>query len=232
MSEPRDPRLEQLAAPPTRGGFHAELWQRAAASERSFRRRRRLVIFIAVGVALAAASAAAMSRFDEPAKPTDQTISCPIPSWGGVNAVHLLAQVIGPPPPDPGSNGVRQFAAVILSSASSIGQLQYAGVTSKGAKGPVYDYFDKTNCRSAPAIPLSRSGLRLVATVRGTQGAQSEKECWLAPRMTVRLQVKVVSGARIAAMLAVASGRASRPVAYVAWTPTLVRVWAAPSCEH
>ena len=232
MPESRDPRLERLAAPPTRVGFHAELWQRAAANERSFRRRRRLVIFIAVGVALAAASAAAMSRFDEPARPTDQTISCPIPSQGGVNAVHVLAQVIGPPPPDPGSNGVRQFAAAILSSVNVLGQLQYAGVTSKGATGPVYDYLDNADCRSAPAIPLSRSGLRLVAVVRGTQGAQSEKECWLAPRMTVRLQVQAVRGTRIAAVLAVASGRALRPVAYVAWTPTLVRVWAAPSCEH
>jgi hypothetical protein len=230
MSEPQDPRLEQLVAPPTREGFHAELWQRTDAGERSFRRRRRLAIFIAVGAVLATASSAAMSRFDEQAKPIDQTISCPIPSWGGVNPVRLLAQVIGPPVP--GSNGVPRSGAVYLTAANPNGSIEYAGVGSTRPKGPVGHSIDNTICRSAPAIALSRSGLHLVAVVRGTHGAQAQQECWLAPRISVRLQVKVVRGTRVAAVLAVSSGRALRPVAYVAWTPTLVRVWAAPSCEH
>lgn len=223
-----DTRLERLVAPPPGPDFHGNLWERIGVQERVSRRRRRVAMVVAVAAALGTVSAAGVFAFGEQTRPVDRTIACPVPDQGGVNRLNLTARVKAPPMKFGGKTVPSPAVAIIDAGAMGATQVQYAGVTS--VRGGYL--FDESVCQSAPPIPLARSGLPAAGVYRGTGGAGIQRECWLAPTIVVRLRVTVgASGAPVEARLALRSGAKLRPVAYIEWTPTLVRAFVSSSCQ-
>jgi hypothetical protein len=223
-----DTRLERLVAPPADPDFHGNLWERIGVQERVSRRRRRVAMVVAVAAALGTVSAAGVFAFGEQTQAVDRTIACPVPDQGGVNRVNVTAHVKAPPMHYSGKTFPNPALAIIDTGAPGTQQLQYVGVTS--IRGGIS--FDESVCQAAPAIPLARAGLPAVGVYRGTAGAGIRRECWLAPTVTVRMHVTLgAAGAPVEARLAVRSGAKLRPVAYIEWTPTLVRAFVSSSCQ-
>jgi hypothetical protein len=228
MADDPDARLEGLIAPPAGADFHSNLWDRIGIQERAARRRRRVVLVVAIAAALGTLSAAGVRAFGEQTHPADRTLSCPVPDQGGVNRLNLTAHVKAPPMKYNGTTFPNPAVAIIDTGAPGMTQLQYVGVTS--VRGGTQ--FDESVCHTAPPIPLARAGLPAAGVYRGTAGAGIRRECWLAPTVTVRMRVTFgPSGAPIEARLAMRSGAKLRPVAYVEWTPTLVRAFVSSSCQ-
>lgn len=84
--------------------------------------------------------------------------------------------------------------------------------------------FDTTDCRATKSIPFDPSALPAAWVYRGAHGGDFARQCWLAPVVTVRMRVTMSgSGAPRSARLVVLNGVRLRPVAYVEWSPTLLR---------
>ena len=223
-----DKRLEALRAPPAGLDFHQGLWERIAAKERTSRRRRRITATVAIAAALVTASAAGVFAFGEQTPPLDQTLTCPLPEQGGVNVLNLVVHVKAPPIAYGGKPVPNPAVALVTAGPLGSSQEQYAGVSS--LRGGYW--FDQSVCRTARSIPLSRSALSSAGVFKGAEGAGIQRECWLAPTFTVRLRVTLgASSTPVAARLAIRSGAKLRPVAYIEWSPTLVRAFVSSSCR-
>jgi hypothetical protein len=228
MTEEPEPRLERLVAPPAGQDFHTQLWERIGDGERASRRRRRTLIAVAAAAALLTVSAAGVFAYGQEQQPLDRTISCPVPEQGGVNVLYLTAHVKAPPVTYGTKAVPRPAVALVEAGDQVVTQLQYAGVTA--VRGGYL--FDQTVCHTAPAIPLTRAGLHAVGTYTGSKGDGADRECWLAPIVSIRMHVKLGrSGAPVAAKIAVRSGAKLHPVAYIDWTPTRITAYVSPSCQ-
>jgi hypothetical protein len=229
-------------APARPPGFDEELWRRIGAHERAAARRARVVAAVATAIAIAATSAAGVLAFGGGARglsTVDRTLTCPVPERGGVNLLKLFARVKGSPPTtlqgyelsNPATVEVDAGRMLLFTAGvPHIYQATYAGA-SPALKGGYT--FDERACVQARSIPLTAAGLQSAGTFRGTHGAGLARECWLAPLSTIRLRVTVTnSGVPVAAKLALRSGKKLRPIAYVDWTPTLVRAWATSDCHE
>jgi len=225
MSELRDT-LERLVAPPPRAEFHDELWDRLQASERATARRWRAAAIVATALAVAATSAAGVLAFGSSAPATlDRTISCPAPDQGGVNVVRLNAQAKQRPIPVGGKLEPNP-AIVFFAIGPTVNQLPLISLSS----GKTGYSLDHSLCTATREIPLARSGLPL--SVFRTSGGVF-RECWVAPRITIRLRARFgSSGVPLAALLAVRSGKRQHPVAYIDWTPRRVTAYLSPICHR
>ncbi len=217
-------RLVRLEAPPVRPGFREELWERIEERERSATRRWRASAIVAVAVAVAAASAAGVLAFGVASgatSPVDETVSCPIEIVGGVNKLvlgaiprHKPIRVNGKLEPRPGGFWAQ--------SGLTNTPVQLAFLT--GLKDGVT--LDHLVCTPAQRIPLARAGLPLLNVLNAFHGGTVSQECWVAPRITLRLHVIFgKTGAPIAAQMAIRSGAKRRPVAFFDWTLARIRAY-------
>jgi hypothetical protein len=91
---------------------------------------------------------------------------------------------------------------------------------------------DRNVCTPAPRIPLAPAGLPLLGD-GGVNGGDIGRECWVGPRITLRVHVRLGrSGAPVAAELAIRTGRKQHPVAFIQWTPTRARGYFSSICDH
>ena len=93
----REHRLDRLAAPPARTGFHDELWDRVEAAERAATRRWRrtsiALAVIAIGAIATATSLAAALNTGSGRSVVDRTYSCVALSSGALPTVLIAAYV-------------------------------------------------------------------------------------------------------------------------------------------
>ncbi|HWX09362.1 MAG TPA: hypothetical protein VNY33_05240, partial [Gaiellaceae bacterium] len=113
-------------------------------------------------------------------------------------------------------------------------QTTYAGAYAGAALTQKAGYtLDGSVCRTAKQIPFAPAGLRAAGVFTGAQGAGVARECPIGDPATFRMRVTLAkSGLPVAAKLALRGGKRLRPVAYVDWTPTRVKVWLAPGCQQ
>lgn len=232
--------LQRVAAlaPPRPPFFRGELWRRIDRAERRARRRRVAAALIGGALALAALTAGGVLAFGN-ATPqvVDRTVRCDIPDWGGVNVLDLSAHTVAPPVRW-GTHRYPQPATVWagITAAGGTGlALAAASTNLNGSNGKLTNTGYTVNsvlCRSAPAIPLAANRLPTRGLFAGTRGAGFIRKCWIAPTATIRLRVHLHGETATAAQLAVRSGAKLRPTAYIVWTPTRIRFFASPACNH
>jgi hypothetical protein len=113
-------------------------------------------------------------------------------------------------------------------------QTTYAGAYAGAALTQKAGYtLDGSVCHGAGLIPFASAGLRAAGIFTGVQGAGVAQECPIGDPATFRMRVTLAkSGLPIAAKLALRGGKHLRPVAYVDWTPTRVKMWLAPGCQQ
>jgi hypothetical protein len=225
-------RLDDLRAPPAGAGFHAELRRRTEAADRTAHRRHRIAAGVAIVAGLVVVSAAGVSAFRDAAQlqPVAATFTCTVPDTGGVNRVDVIARVRGP-----ASNygGVRlpNPAEALFGTADNGPNVTDLVAARELANG--FGANDALCHRGGRSIPLARSGLPSAGVVRGTRGDTIQKECWLASTVTIRAAVAYGKGNKpVRAQLALRSGKALRPTAFVDWTPTRVAVFASAACNQ
>ncbi|HZS24035.1 MAG TPA: hypothetical protein VFA30_03510 [Gaiellaceae bacterium] len=222
--------LDDLVAPPPRPEFRRELRRRIASADRATRRRQRTAFLVAVAAAAVVVGAASVSAFRTVAAPApvDRSYTCSVPLTGGVNRVDLDVNTRSPSTTFNGNVIPHPAAALFHVDIVDANAEILAGVIGV-ANG--YDV-ESAFCRTGPRIPLARSGLRAVGTLRGNDGTALHKECWLAPTVHVRMHVRyAASGAPVAAQLALRSGAREKPALYVDWTPTKIAAYASAACD-
>lgn len=230
--------LEELPLPPEPPGFFDALWQAAEARERVAARRWRGISVVLAVATIAAGSAAgvlAVSRSSGGTTTVDRTISCPVITQLDSGSIGFSAQVKEPPVSYNGGT-VTQPGEI---GAGSGNQITYAGASSEMfANGKTIKagyFFNTTPCKSAPAIPLSRSGLPSLGVFSRAGNTELFESCSVAANSSVTVRLRVVlSGpdAPIAAQLAIRAGKRQRPLAFINWTPTRFTALASAACQQ
>ena len=220
--------LDDLHAPPARPEFREELRRRIETGERLARGRRRAAALVAVVAALVVAGAASVAAFRDQTKPLDQSLTCPVPDQGGVNRLDIVAKSKAPATVYNGHTFASP-AQALLQVGTLSAQTQYVGVTS-AHNGYL---FNTDACVPAAPVPFAHGTLKTVDVVKGTNGRQVDKECWLAATVRIRMHVTFSgSGAPTAAQIVLRSGPKLRPAAFVDWTPARITVYTAPACNR
>jgi len=215
-------RLAPLEPPPPRPGFREELWERVEERERSAARRWRAAAIVSVAVAAAAASAAGVLAFGDgraSTAPIDRTLTCPVDMVGGVHVLRLDAVAAAKPISVNGKLESRP-GGFWVEEGLTTNPLQLVFVQGL----PESYVLDKVVCTPAPRIPLAASGLPLLTVLHANKGGTLFQECWVAPRVTIRLHLTFgKTGAPVAAQMAIRSGAKQRPVAFFDWTVSRVQ---------
>ena len=238
MSDLRET-LERIVAPPPSPSFHDDLNDRVQASQRVSARRWRAVALVATVAAIAAASAAgvlAVGRASGGTTTVDRTIACPVVTQLDSADLGFAAAVKGTPVAGP-NGGMVTPPGYISADAE---QMLYAAastlkaiVVSAGHTVKSGYFFNNSVCKSARAIPLTRSGLPLLGVFSRAGYNQLTESCLVAANSTATVRLRVVlsgSGSPVAARLAVRGGKHQRPLAFVDWTPTRFTAFAAAAC--
>jgi hypothetical protein len=157
----------------------------------------------------------------------DQTITCGVPVRAGIPVMDFDASPKG----WTFTNGKREPKPATLTLQSlTLGpappSVTYLWVTSARrtwgtAKPPT--------CTRAAPMPITRAGLPFYDTARGVRDISFR--CFAGTQMTARVQAVVSHGVATSARLLVRTGKTSRPLIYVDWTPTKISVYATDDCN-
>jgi len=225
--------LDELVAPPARPGFREEVFRQGDAQRRVAVRRRRVGVLALLAVGAIAASAAGVRALVAGATITryDRTMSCPIAIQGGVPVATLQATATR----TFRSNGTLHtqlgFTGILDTNGQGFGGL--------GAARHGYGFPTPELCRAAKPVPLTRSGLPLVGVFTGKdEGLTSSlgingAQCLVGAHVTVRIHAAIGrNDTPTSGQLALWTGaKKLRPVAFVDWTPTKVKVFASSDCH-
>jgi hypothetical protein len=222
--------LHDLVAPPPRGGFREELWERAAAREQRDRRLRRVVVTAALGCAAAACAAAGVRALQSRPVFTgtfDEAMSCPVAMQGGAPVVRLSAH---------SSYSTVSFGKKInfVSAAFLLSGSESLGAVAAARRG--YGFPADGSCKAAARVPLTPSGLPLYDVYKpgqlGLGTMENGATCLVGGHVRVRVQAVVRKDLPTAGKLAMWSGgKKPHPVVYVDWAPKRVAVYMSDDCR-
>ena len=239
MSDLRET-LERIAAPPPSPGFHDDLSDRIQASQRTSARRWRTVALVTTVAAIAAASAAGVLAVGSASGGTttfDRTLSCQVITQLDSADVYFSASVKGPPVIDNGGAfpqpGYVEASAehTLIATATTLKKI----FVSPGNTVNSGYFFNNAVCKTAPAIPLSRSALPSLGVFSHAGYTGRVESCLVAANSLATVRMRVVlsaSGAPVAAQLAVRAGKHQRPLAFIDWTPTRFTMFASAACQQ
>jgi hypothetical protein len=219
--------LGRLTVPPEPPRFFEELRARMQEQDRASAHRWRLVATAVAAVALSASAAAAVVAATGGAGSTvDRTVSCQVVSNVAVSAGARVAAV-------PATVQAAEFDAVPRDAGLPIGPFTALFVASTVQKG--YS-LDGTLCHPASAtLPLGRGSLPSAGAVRRGYYRGFSAVCVFKGRVLMRVRVKLAgNGSATKAELGLfrAGGPKPRPLAYVDWSPDLVRPYLSPRCTQ
>lgn len=222
--------LEQIAAqaPPPGEDFDEELWERVRARERSTRRRWRVATVAAASAVAAVGAAGVFALRGVPAGTTvDKTVSCRLITPLSSSVFTVEAAIVGRYGGGPAVIGP--------------GYVLYAGagkaiIPTVGAKPVKTGYYVDNACASSRTrVALSPSGLRSLGVFSAAGNADMGENCSVASNSTIAIRLRVVlskPGVVASAQLAIRGGKRPHPIAFVSWTPTRFRAYAAAGCQQ
>lgn len=225
--------LEQLLVPPEQPTFFDRFWQRTEVADRRAARRWRRTSIALAALLVTAGTAAGVLAVGNAGGATlvDRTISCRAVTDLDSATLELGAQ-IRLPPRYAGGGVVAQPGSIYAGFPQRTWAAAARDVFANGQTFTSGYYYDGSNCKDVRAIPLVRSGLPSLGTFSKAGNSEFSESCDVArdSLVTVRLRVSLSRGTPTAARLAIRAGLRQRPVAYVDWTPTVIRAWVAPGC--
>ena len=221
------PELHDLKAPPAGPSFREELFERAELADRRAARRWRLVAIAATAAAVAAVSAAGAIAFgtgsSAGARTVDLSRVCSVPIQGGIPVAWVTAHA----KVARFNNGKTIHYAAFGGFGTQSG-VNLGGVASVkegvGISGPEW-------CKPTAPMPLKPSGLKLYDTYTTDELSPGIDDfgvkCFVGAKVRVHLRALVGSnGVPSSAKLALWTGQKKlRPVAYIDWTPTKVKLY-------
>jgi hypothetical protein len=219
--------LGRLTVPPDSPRFFEELRARMQEQDRRSARRWRLVATAVAAVALSAGAAAAVVAATDGAGSTvDRTVSCSVASNVAISAGARVAEI-------PATVQATEFDRVPRDPALPIGPFTTLFVASTVQKGYT---LDGTLCRpTAVKLSLGRGSLPSAGVVRRGYYTGFSAVCAFKGRVLMRVRVKLDGdgGAAEAQLVLFRAGLPRpRPLAYVDWSPDLVRPYLSPRCKQ
>lgn len=207
--------LEQLPVPDSRPTFFAELDERMRGQDRVSARRWRMTATTLGAVAASAiAAAATLAATLGGGSVVDRTVSCRVNS-----TVDLLASAQLPGKPIPADVAVH---------ADNVVDLFEVWTDPKGYK------LDGKACgKTTVTVPLAQAGLPRDVVLRSGDYATFSARCVLSGSVLLHARVhRSSSGEPTSAELAVwrPAKPKPRPLAYIRWTPSLIRTYLARAC--
>ena len=223
----REHRLDRLAAPPARAGFHDELWERVEAAERAATRRWRrtsiALAVIAIGAIATATSLAAALNTGSGRSVVDRTYSCVALSSGALPTVLIAAYVNTQKFPGSIDMGTRPDTSPGDNEAFYI---DWGAGTNKLIVDP-------SGCQAVNrAVPLKSRGLPSNGVQTSTFAGGFYDTCNTNRRVDVRIRISASGDVPISAEFAVQNELNGRAIAFVNWTPHREETYLSSRCRE
>lgn len=229
--------LDRAPVPEQSPTFFAELWEAAQGRERaSARRWRRVSLVLALVTAAAVSSAAVLAASPSSASATvDVRGVCVAQVQGGIPAFIVGAVVSGPRKPGKPSSvkpppGFHVDPTAWITTTPGFVP-DTAPVFSLSTQASGYQLDRRTCPPTSMSIPLARQGLGNPVHL-DQKNLRLVVRCLGPARFAFRVRIANDRyGVPLRAQIAVANARTGKQLVYIAWSPTRIDGWSAPSCE-